>query len=152
MEQQTIVLIGPAHPLRGGIADFNERLAKELISEGHKCYLYSYSMLYPKIFFPGKTQYHTTPVRHNIQTVHNINTINPYNWIGNGWYLNQVKPDLIIVQYWTYWIIPCLYVILKIVKWNRHTRVVVVMHNLYPHEKLSVKDVIKNLWSSKKKK
>jgi D-inositol-3-phosphate glycosyltransferase len=31
-----IILIGPAHPYRGGIAALNERLEDLLIKEGHK--------------------------------------------------------------------------------------------------------------------
>ena len=31
-----IAILGTAYPYRGGIAAFNERLAKELIAEGHE--------------------------------------------------------------------------------------------------------------------
>ena len=30
----SVVIIGPAHPLRGGLATFNERLARQFIQQG----------------------------------------------------------------------------------------------------------------------
>ena len=52
-----VVMIGPAYPLRGGLATFNHRLAKEFIKDGHNCSIYTFSLQYPSILFPGKTQY-----------------------------------------------------------------------------------------------
>ena len=34
---QRIVIIGPAHPLRGGLATFNQRLAQEFNQQGNEC-------------------------------------------------------------------------------------------------------------------
>ena len=34
--KKRIIIVGPAYPYRGGIADFNERLAREFVSEGHE--------------------------------------------------------------------------------------------------------------------
>ncbi|HKB45233.1 MAG TPA: hypothetical protein VKC90_12620, partial [Chitinophagaceae bacterium] len=56
-----IIIIGPAHPLRGGLATFNQRLAKEFIQSGHDCSIYSFSLQYPALLFPGKTQYSNEP-------------------------------------------------------------------------------------------
>ena len=53
---QKIVLLSPAHPLRGGIASSSERLAQELQHFGHQVVVYSFSLQYPKLLFPGKTQ------------------------------------------------------------------------------------------------
>ena len=52
-----IVIIGSAYPLRGGLASYNERLANEYINQGNEVIIYTFSLQYPKIFFPGKTQY-----------------------------------------------------------------------------------------------
>jgi len=51
-----IALIGTAYPYRGGIAAFNERLAKELITEGHQLTIHTFKLQYPNFLFPGKTQ------------------------------------------------------------------------------------------------
>ena len=39
-----VVIIGPAHPLRGGLATFNQRLAKQFNDDGHECSIYSFSL------------------------------------------------------------------------------------------------------------
>ena len=52
-----IVLIGPHYPYRGGISDTNQELSKCLVRKGHKVELINFKLLYPKLLFPGKTQY-----------------------------------------------------------------------------------------------
>ena len=52
-----IVIVGPAHPLRGGIADLNEAFAESLIDAGHQVTIVSFKLKYPSILFPGKKQY-----------------------------------------------------------------------------------------------
>jgi hypothetical protein len=52
-----VVIIGPAHPLRGGLASFNERLARQFMSEGDEVTIYTFSLQYPGFLFPGTTQY-----------------------------------------------------------------------------------------------
>ncbi|MEZ4895076.1 MAG: hypothetical protein R2778_18935 [Saprospiraceae bacterium] len=58
---QKIVLISPAHPLRGGIAASSERLALALQDAGHEVVIYSFSLQYPGFLFPGKTQFSDEP-------------------------------------------------------------------------------------------
>jgi glycosyltransferase involved in cell wall biosynthesis len=52
-----------------------------------------------------------------------------------GWQIMREKPDLIIVRYWIPFLGPCLGTILKIVHWNRHTKVISIVDNMIPHEK-----------------
>ncbi|MFO0415338.1 MAG: glycosyl transferase family 1, partial [Bacteroidota bacterium] len=56
-----ILIIGPAHPLRGGLASFNERLARAFMQEGHSVSIYTFSLQYPSFLFPGTTQYSSEP-------------------------------------------------------------------------------------------
>ena len=51
------ILLGPAHPYRGGIADTQTSLAKALIDLGYSVELWTFSHLYPALLFPGKTQF-----------------------------------------------------------------------------------------------
>jgi glycosyltransferase involved in cell wall biosynthesis len=130
-----IVIIGPAHPLRGGLATFNQRLAKQFSDEGHECSIVSFSLQYPGFLFPGTTQYSSDPAPADI-TIHTlINSINPLNWIAVGNKLRSWKPDVIVVRYWLPFMGPALGTILRQVKKNRHTRVVCIADNITPHEK-----------------
>jgi len=54
-----VVIIGPAHPLRGGLASFDERLARQFKHEGSETIIYTFSLQYPSFLFPGTTQYST---------------------------------------------------------------------------------------------
>lgn len=130
-----VIIIGPAHPLRGGLATFNQRLAKQFIDEGHECSIVSFSLQYPSFLFPGTTQYSTDPAPGDI-TIHTlINSINPINWMSVGNKLKKWKPDLIVVRYWLPFMGPALGTILRKVKKNKHTKIVCIADNVIPHEK-----------------
>ena len=129
-----VVIIGPAHPLRGGLATFNQRLAKEFIDQGDECSIYSFSLQYPSIFFPGKTQFSEEPAPQNIKIHTLINSINPFNWIKVGNKLKKENPDIIVVRFWLPFMGPALGTILRKVKKNKHTRIVCIADNVIPHE------------------
>ncbi len=130
-----IVLIGPAHPLRGGLASYNERLAREFISLGHEVQLYTFSLQYPSFIFPGTTQYSTEPAPADLDIHIAINSINPFNWWRIGNRLKRERPDLVIVRYWLPLMGPCLGTILRRIKRNGHSRVICIVDNIIPHEK-----------------
>src|ERR1700755_1170569 len=96
----SVMIIGPGHPLRGGLATFNQRLAGEVIREGYACTLYSFSLQYPSFLFPGTTQYSTEPPPEGRTILSRINSINPLNWISVGNDLRRLRPDVIVVRYW----------------------------------------------------
>ncbi len=130
-----VVIIGPAHPLRGGLATFNQRLAKQFLEEGYNTTIYSFSLQYPGFLFPGTTQYSTEPAPENINIQSRINTINPLNWLVVGNELKKKKPDLIVVRFWLPFMGPALGTILRRVRRNKHTRIVAITDNVIPHEK-----------------
>ena len=132
---KSIVIIGPAHPLRGGLASYNERLAKQFIDEGHAARIYTFSYQYPSFLFPGTTQFSTEPAPANIPIKVRINSVNPLNWISVGNELKNLRPDVIVVRYWLPFMGPCLGTILRRVKKNRHTEIVCIADNIIPHEK-----------------
>ena len=131
---KSIVIIGPAHPLRGGLASYDERLAKEFMLQGNTVCIYTFSLQYPGFLFPGTTQYSSEPAPKDLHIKVCINSINPFNWIRTGLQLNKLRPDIIVVRYWLPFMGPCLGTILRLVKLNRHTKVVCIADNIVPHE------------------
>lgn len=129
-----VIIIGPAHPLRGGLATFNHRLAKEFITQGHDCSLYSFSLQYPNFLFPGKTQFsdENAPEEISIKTV--INSVNPFNWLKVGRQLKRENADVIVVRYWLPFMGPALGTILRIAR-RKNTKIVCIADNVIPHEK-----------------
>ncbi len=148
-----IVLISPAHPLRGGIAASSERLAQALQDAGHEVIIYSFSLQYPAFLFPGKTQLTDDPAPENLQIKTRLNSINPFNWLLVGREIAQEKPDQIIVRFWLPFMGPCLGTVLRVarnlfrekepgqnefgeVKISRNKfRATGLVDNIIPHEK-----------------
>ena len=74
-----VAIIGSAYPLRGGLAAFNEHLARGFIKAGDEVTIYSFSLQYPSFLFPGKTQYSEDPAPEGLNIKVCINSINPFN-------------------------------------------------------------------------
>jgi glycosyltransferase involved in cell wall biosynthesis len=129
-----IVIIGPAHPYRGGIAAFNERLALEFIREGHQVRIETFTLQYPEFLFPGKSQYSDDPPPSVINIRRTINSLNPFNWVSTGIRLKKEKPDLVIARFWIPFIGPSLGTICRIIRPNKQTRIIALTDNIIPHE------------------
>ena len=133
--RKKICIIGPAYPLRGGLASFNERLAYAYQEEGHEVKLYTFSLQYPSIFFPGKTQFSEDPAPENLDIDVCINSVNPLNWFSVGRKINKEKFDLVIVRFWIPFMGPSLGTILRQINRNSKTKIVGLIDNIIPHEK-----------------
>ncbi|HNY03830.1 MAG TPA: glycosyl transferase family 1, partial [Bacteroidales bacterium] len=125
-----IVLIGSAHPLRGGLANFNERLIREFRLRGDDASIYTFCLQYPSLLFPGKTQYSTEPAPADVPIQVKVNSVNPFNWISVGRELKKLRPDLVIVKFWMPFMAPCFGTICRIFKRNGHSKVVCIVDNL----------------------
>lgn len=131
-----IVILGSAYPLRGGgLATFNERMARAFMDAGHQVMIFTFSLQYPKLLFPGKTQHSDDVKPKDLDIRVKVNSINPFNWQKVGKELKKMKPDLLLIRYWLPFMAPCLGRIAAIVKKNKHTRVVAIADNIIPHEK-----------------
>lgn len=130
-----ITLLGPAFPYRGGLAAFNERLARQLATECKNVDIRTFSLQYPGILFPGKTQYSDTTAPEGIRIVREINSISPFNWLRKGLKLKKEKPDILLLRFWLPFLAPCFGVIARIVRSNHYTLVISIFDNVVPHEK-----------------
>jgi len=135
MEKRKVILIGSAHPLRGGLATFNERLIREYLKRGDDASIYTFTLQYPGFLFPGKTQYSTDAAPADIPICPRINSINPFSWIRTGSELKKINPDLVIIKYWKSYMAPCLGTIARIIRKNKHSKVISIIDNIIPHEK-----------------
>ena len=135
MAQSKNIILGPAFPLRGGIANFNNALCKAFVTEGVDSKIYSFSLQYPSFLFPGKTQFEKgdAPQEFTIKTI--INSINPFNWWRVAKEIRKENPDYIIIRYWLPFMGPCLGTIARLVKWGTKIQVLAITDNVIPHEK-----------------
>ena len=131
-----VIIIGSAWPLRaGGLATFNERLAKQFMEKGFDTSIYTFSLQYPSFLFPGSTQLSNEPAPTHLKIKACINSINPFNWFKIGNELRKIKPDYIVVRFWMPFFGPCLGTILKLVNRNKFTEIICIADNVIPHEK-----------------
>ena len=130
-----ITILGSAYPFRGGLASYNERLCKEFNHLGHEAVIVTFKLQYPKLLFPGKTQYSSSPAPTNLEIRRAVNSINPLNWIKVGRQIKKSRPDILIIKYWLPFMSPCLSTIARITKKNKHTKVITIIDNIIPHEK-----------------
>ena len=129
-----IAILGTAWPYRGGLAAFNERLAKQFVIEGHEVEVITFRLQYPNFLFPGKTQYSNEVAPKGLNIVREISSCNPLSWIRVGKRLQKEAPDLVISCYWMAFFAPCYGVIQNIVKRNGKTKCIGLVHNMIPHE------------------
>ncbi len=133
--RRKIVIIGSAYPLRGGLATYNERLARAFQQNGDEVIIETFKLQYPKILFPGKTQHSSDPKPEDLNIRVTINSINPLNWIKVGLKLKKYKPDLVIIKFWIPFMAPCLGTIARIIRSNKLSKIISIIDNIIPHEK-----------------
>lgn len=129
-----VIILGTAWPYRGGLATFNERLAKQFVSEGHEVEVWTFTLQYPSFLFPGKTQYTNEPAPKDLVIYRELNSCNPFNWWRVGRRVRKAAPDLLICCYWMSFFAPAYGLVSKIAKRNGKTKCVALVHNMIPHE------------------
>ncbi len=133
-----IILLGTAHPYRGGgLATFNERLARQLLFEGYDVQIFTFTLQYPKLFFPGKTQYTENPAPTDLKITRLLNSVNPISWFKTGRRIRKENPDILLLKYWHPFMAPCLGTAVRLAKRAKQpkTKVICIFDNVSPHEK-----------------
>lgn len=130
-----VVILGSAHPLRGGLANYNHRLAKAYQDKGKVVKIITFSLQYPNFLFPGKTQYSEEDCPENLDIEVSLNSINPISWIKVGRRIKKINPHLLIIKFWIPFMGPSLGTVARIAKKNRNTKVISIIDNIIPHEK-----------------
>lgn len=129
-----IAILGTAWPYRGGLAVYNERLARQFAAEGDDVTIYTFTIQYPSFLFPGKTQFSSEPAPSDLKIIRSLNSINPFNWIKIGRAIKRLAPDILIIKFWLPFMAPCLGKVARLARRNGKTRVVSILDNIIPHE------------------
>lgn len=126
-----IAFLSPFYPYRGGIAQFSDRLLSEL-KNGCEVKAISYTTLYPKILFPGKSQIVPEPDPKKKESADMLSSINPFSAIRTAREINKFEPDVLIVAYWMFFFVPVLTLLFRLLK--KKIRIVGLVHNAIAHE------------------
>ena len=130
-----VVIIGPAYPLRGGLATYNERLARAFQEAGDEVRLVTFSLQYPNFLFPGQTQFSAEEGPADLDIEVSLNSVNPLSWVRVGRKIRSERPDVVVFRFWLPFMGPALGTVARLVHSNDHTRVVAITDNVIPHEK-----------------
>ena len=95
-----IVILGSAWPFRGGLAAYNERLARAFMEEGHSVVIYTFTLQYPDFLFPGSTQFSSDPAPSDLYILRRLNSINPFSWRKTAKEIADLNPDLLLIKFW----------------------------------------------------
>jgi glycosyltransferase involved in cell wall biosynthesis len=128
-----IIIVGTAFPYRGGLAAYNERLAREYVKEGNDVEIITFTLQYPAFLFPGKTQYSAESTPNDLKIKRSINAVNPFNWMKVGKEIRRKSPDMVIFCYWMAFMAPCFGTIARYARAPK-TKMVALIHNMIPHE------------------
>jgi D-inositol-3-phosphate glycosyltransferase len=125
-----VAIVGPARPLRGGIAAHTEGLAAAMSAAGHDVRVLSYRRLYPSLLFPGSSERGEGAVLGQ----HLLDTLSPRSWLDGRRWLAARDDDLVLVQWWHPVAGPALAALLAGARQAEGAPTVFVCHNLEPHE------------------
>jgi D-inositol-3-phosphate glycosyltransferase len=135
LTEMKVVIIGPAYPLRGGLATYDERLARAFKEAGDEARIVTFSLQYPDFLFPGQTQFSTETGPADLDIEVSLNSVNPLSWWRVGRKLRAERPDVVVFRFWLPFMGAALGTVARLVRGNGHTRVVAITDNVIPHEK-----------------
>lgn len=125
-------LVGPAHPFRGGIAQYNSALFKAL-STDHEALLISFCRQYPDFLFPGRTQTDSSHEPFVVPAEEILDSIRPSSWSAVAQRILEYKPDAIVFQWWQPFFGLAYSNICKSVKARSNIPAVFLCHNILSH-------------------
>lgn len=129
-----ITVLGPAHPYRGGLASIMEIMARTFQQRGNRVDIKTFTVQYPALLFPGKSQTVTAPPPPDLEIRRCVNTTDPFNWLRIGRRIRRERPDFVLLKYWTPFMAPCFGTIARIARKNGHTKFLCQIDNVEPHE------------------
>lgn len=129
------LLIGPASPYRGGIANFNEALAGAFVKSGCKARILNFKVQYPSFLFPGKSQYDCTGHPSPVETDRMISSVNPASWYRSAAHISEISPDCIVVHYWMPFFSPAFGKTVRLAAKKCNAVVIGLIHNVNPHDR-----------------
>ncbi len=129
-----VAIIGPAWPYRGGLANFNERLAREWMGRGAEVDIHTFIKQYPDFLFPGTSQFTESPAPIGLNIFRTVHAYNPLQWPSGASKLLAENYDLTLFRFWLPAMGPALGYAASVLARSSNTRVVALVDNLYPHE------------------
>lgn len=128
-----ISIVGPAYPLRGGIAHYVYRLQQELAHRGHDVQVVSFRRLYPRLLFPGTTELDTSRLKLDAGATPILTPLNPVTWWRAFKLVKAFSPDVVVFEWWQPFFGPLVGTLARCFRRSR-VKCIIECHNVFPHE------------------
>lgn len=129
------VIVGPVYPFRGGIAQFSGVLTTALRKAGHEVVLINFRKQFPKLLFPGKTQFDDSPHALKLESKRVFTLWNPWTWIRSARAIRDEQPDLILFAWWMPFFGLGYWAVARLLGSAYRQRICFLLHNVIPHER-----------------
>lgn len=127
-----IAIVGPTHPIKGGIAQHTTVLAQQLVAIGHQVEIVSWLRQYPQRLYPGRQTVDQPEFAAFEPTSRQLSWNRPDSWVRTAWRLRDV--DLVVFAHVTpVQVIPYRAMIAAL--HGGRARAAVICHNVLPHER-----------------
>jgi len=136
-------VVGPAYPLRGGIAHHTTLLCRHL-AEKHEVQAVAFKRLYPGVLFPGRSQNDPSTQPCTFPSSPLIDSLDPRTWAAAGEFIRRSSADWVLIQWWQPFFAPCLASIAS--RAGKRSRVAFICHNVVPHERMPLARML-SLWA-----
>ncbi|MEK6406151.1 MAG: glycosyltransferase [Acidobacteriota bacterium] len=128
-----VSILGPAYPLRGGIAHHVYWLWRELTDRGHTVQVVSFRKLYPGMFFPGTTQVDNSRLKLDARALPTLTPLNPATWLRAFKQVKAFSPDVIVFQWWQPFFGPLVGTLARLFR-RSGLQCIIECHNVVSHE------------------
>jgi glycosyltransferase involved in cell wall biosynthesis len=139
-----LALLGPAHPLRGGIAYYLAILHRELERAGHEMTFVGFRKQYPervpnlpgirKLRFPGSDQRESGGESIPVPAVPLFVPWNPWSWYRTARAVQKSGARAVVLKWWVPFFGPGYLGVTWLVHALARVRVIAILDNVVPHE------------------
>jgi glycosyltransferase involved in cell wall biosynthesis len=130
-----IVLVGPAYPLRGGIAQYLAILYQKLREQGHDVLFVSFIKQFPEWLFPGKTQMESSKDVIDVHPVARFAPLGMRSWWRTFREIRKFDPDVVVFKFWMPFFGPGYWAVQRWVRRHTRAKIVYILDNVIPHER-----------------
>ena len=134
LNRKKIIIIGPAYPYRGGNSLFVSHVYEALKQE-FEVKIFNYSLLYPSLLFPGKTQFdESSTIIKKAPSERIVNSISPISWVKVANRIIKENPDLVVFDWWHPFFAFCHFIISELIKKKFRNKILFITENFISHE------------------
>jgi glycosyltransferase involved in cell wall biosynthesis len=140
-----LALLGPAHPLRGGIAYYLALLYRELRAAGHEVTFIGFRKQYPervpdlplirKLRFPGSDQIEGGAASIEVPNQALFVPWNPWSWWRTARAVARSDAGAVVLKWWIPFFGPGYWAVAWLLRHFARVRVIAILDNVIPHEK-----------------